>query len=118
MEMRNFGFDVYQDATALTALYPGAGTGNVEALAYTALGLAGEAGEIANKVKKVLRDDNGVLTKDKATEISKELGDVLWYLARVAEEIGTRLGGVAEGNIAKLYDRMQRGVIQGSGDNR
>lgn len=118
MEMRNFSFDEYQDKTAHTALYPGAGTGNVEALAYTALGLAGEAGEIANKVKKVLRDDSGVLSKDKATEISKELGDVLWYLARVADEIGTRLGGVAEGNIAKLYDRKARGVIQGSGDNR
>jgi NTP pyrophosphatase (non-canonical NTP hydrolase) len=118
MEMRNFGFDLYQDNTGLTALYPGAGTGDSQALAYVALGLAGEAGEIANKVKKVLRDDNGVLSKDKADEISKELGDVLWYLARVAEEIGTRLGGVAEGNLAKLFDRQARGVIQGSGDNR
>lgn len=111
-------FNTYQDQAAVTALYPEAGTGSPLALAYTALGLAGEAGEIANKVKKILRDDNGVVTEEKRTEIGKELGDVIWYLARVAAELNRPLSNLAEGNLHKLFDRLQRGVIQGSGDNR
>lgn len=111
-------FDEYQDATAETALYPDAGTGAIAALSYSALGLAGEGGEIANKVKKVLRDDAGLLTAEKADEIEKELGDVLWYIARVATEIGSDLNEIANGNLAKLRSRKERGVIQGSGDNR
>lgn len=110
--------NLYQRATADTALYPGAGYGTMEALSYATLGLAGEAGEIANKVKKVIRDDNGVLTVEKAQAISDELGDVLWYLARVAEEVKTALNAVAEKNLDKLNSRRERGVIQGSGDNR
>jgi NTP pyrophosphatase (non-canonical NTP hydrolase) len=119
MEKRSeMHFDVYQDATAETALYPDAGTGAITALAYAALGLSGEGGEIANKVKKILRDDQGVLTAEKADAIEKELGDVLWYIARVATEIGSDLNEIATANLAKLRDRADRGVIQGSGDNR
>jgi len=74
--------DEYQKQTAVTALYPGAGRGTVDAISYSALGLTGEAGEIANKVKKIIRDDAGVLTDNKRSDIVAELGDVLWYLAR------------------------------------
>lgn len=108
--------DEYQLATDVTAVYPG--QGETMGLAYAALGLAGEAGEIANKVKKILRDDNGVLMHDKAQAIADEVGDVLWYLARVAEEVNHRLDGIAQRNIDKLLSRQERGVLQGSGDNR
>lgn len=110
--------DAYQDDTNETAIYPGAGFGGVDALSYTALGLAGEAGEIANKVKKILRDSDGEITEDVRKDLSKEVGDVLWYIARFADEIGYSLGYIAEGNIAKLRDRANRGVIGGSGDTR
>lgn len=108
----------YQDDTAETALYPLAGTGDIVAISYAALGLAGEAGEIANKVKKILRDAGGKLTLEMAEAIEKELGDVLWYWSRMVTEIGSSADEVAEANLAKLRDRKERGVIQGSGDNR
>lgn len=108
----------YQDFTVKTALYPGVGTGRIEAISYTALGLVGEAGEIANKVKKIIRDNDGVLTPEVAAELAKELGDVFWYLARFAAEIDYPLENIAEANIAKLLDRRSRGVVTGSGDNR
>ncbi|WMI33458.1 MazG-like nucleotide pyrophosphohydrolase [Streptomyces phage Kenrey] len=108
----------YQDFTLDTAMYPGAGEGDLQAVLYTTLGLAGEAGEIPNKVKKILRDDNGVLSEEKRKAILDEVGDVLWYAARLAHELGARLGDIAEANINKLDDRASRGVIQGSGDYR
>ena len=110
-------FDDYQLATATTAKYPGALTGDIRAISYTALGL-GEAGEVQGKVKKVLRDDDGVVTHEKRKEIAAELGDVLWYVARLADEIGMSLNAIAQWNIDKLRDRAARGVLQGSGDNR
>ena len=102
---------------AETAIYPESGTGSALALAYVALGL-GEAGEVQGKIKKILRDDNGVLTKEKRDAIGKELGDLLWYVARTASEISMLLDDVAEINIHKLKDRAERGVLGGSGDNR
>ncbi|WMI33695.1 MazG-like nucleotide pyrophosphohydrolase [Streptomyces phage Patelgo] len=108
----------YQEFTRDTAMYPGAGEGDINAILYTTLGLSGEAGEIPNKVKKILRDDNGVLSEEKRLAILAEIGDVLWYAARLADELGARLGDVAEANIEKLEDRANRGVIQGSGDYR
>jgi len=107
----------YQKATDATAAYPGAGTGSTEAVVYCALGL-GEAGEVQGKVKKILRDDHGVITEEKRLEIYKELGDVLWYVARLAKELGFPLNNVAEANLLKLEDRKSRGVITGSGDDR
>lgn len=106
-------FSEYQNAAQNTAIYPGAGTGEDYALAYVALGLAGEAGEFANKIKKLLRDG----TFD-AEDLAAELGDVLWYLAQAATELGTSLGLIARDNAAKLSDRQERGVIGGSGDSR
>lgn len=111
-------FEKYQLATADTAVYPGALEGNAEALSYVSLGLVGEAGEIANKVKKILRDKGGIVTDEDTIELSKELGDVLWYLARLADEIGYPLEVIAQSNVNKLRSRKERGVISGSGDNR
>ena len=85
---------------------------------YAALGLAGEAGELADKVKKVLRDRNGKFNDLSNVEIAKELGDVLWYCALLASDLGYDLDFVAKMNLVKLEDRKARGVIGGEGDNR
>jgi NTP pyrophosphatase (non-canonical NTP hydrolase) len=101
----------YQKEAKKTAIYP-------SPIIYPALGLCGEAGEVAEKVKKVLRDNNGVFTDAKKEEIVKELGDVLWYVANTASDIGFTLEDVAQGNIDKLNSRKERGKISGNGDNR
>lgn len=88
---------------------------------YPALGLAGEAGEVAEKVKKIIRDTDISLRdipQDKAYEIAKELGDVLWYVANLAADIHYTLDEIAEINIRKLSDRRDRNTLKGSGDNR
>ena len=82
------------------------------------LGLPGEAGEAADKFKKILRDKNGVISRVDREEIVKELGDVLWYVAMIAEYLEVPLSEVANGNIAKLESRLQRNKIHGAGDNR
>lgn len=82
------------------------------------MGLAGEAGEVANKVKKVFRDDAGVVSPARLASIKDELGDVLWYVAAVASDLGVTLGDVAVGNLDKLLDRTARNTFAGSGDNR
>lgn len=87
-------------------------------VAYLLLGLGGEAGELQNKYKKILRDESGLLTEEAVLEMRKEIGDVLWYLDQVAEALGSSLEQEARYNIAKLTDRYQRNVIGGSGDNR
>lgn len=107
--------DDYQARALTTAIYPG--RGEVMGLAYAALGLAGEAGEVANKVKKILRGDRPLDETAKAV-ISKEVGDVMWYLAAVADELGVSLGEVAESNLAKLAARAEQGTIKGDGDDR
>ncbi|UTN93066.1 MazG-like nucleotide pyrophosphohydrolase [Streptomyces phage Marky] len=109
-------FPQYQQGARETAVYPGQGQG--AGLAYAALGLAGEAGEVANKVKKILRDRGGVLNAQTAAAIAEECGDVLWYLAALCDELGADLGQVAALNLAKLESRALRGKIQGEGDSR
>ena len=104
----------YQSRSRATAVYPGAG----ENLLYPTLGLCGEAGEVAEKIKKMIRDDGGVLTDERRAALSKELGDVLWYLAQIATEAGLELDAIAEANIEKLASRHRRNVLQGSGDDR
>ena len=104
----------YQRCSRATAVYPGAGAN----LTYPALGLCGEAGEVAEKVKKAIRDDGGVLTPDRRDALAAELGDVLWYVAQVATEAGLDLDAVASGNLEKLRSRQERAVLQGSGDER
>jgi NTP pyrophosphatase (non-canonical NTP hydrolase) len=104
----------YQQMARRTAIYPHAG----QNMTYPTLGLAGEAGEVAEKVKKVIRDKDGVFDDDARAAISKELGDVLWYVAQIASELGLELSNVAQGNLDKLADRAKRGTIKGNGDNR
>ena len=109
-------FNNYQTNASRTAFYPRVFKN--QGLYYTALGLAGEAGEVANKVKKVMRDNSGNLTDGMRSVIADELGDVLWYWAGIADELGMNLEDIAINNINKLQDRLNRGKIQGSGDNR
>lgn len=109
-------FREYQEATNSTAVYPEGY--KIGGIAYCALGLTGEAGEIANKVKKILRGDHELATPQIREAIRKELGDVLWYLAQLTENLGFELDTIAQENIDKLQSRKERGVIQGSGDNR
>jgi NTP pyrophosphatase (non-canonical NTP hydrolase) len=119
-------FDEYQAKTRTTATYPEAFTGSRRAVNYCMVGLAGEVGEIMNKWKKILRGDAGTLPERAAIEKSvrfknemlDELGDVAWYLARAAEELGMDLDVIATRNIEKLASRKERGPIQGNGDDR
>lgn len=87
-------------------------------IAYAALGLNGEAGEVAEHAKKCIRDDGGVLTEERIEKLGKELGDVLWYLAACATAAGLSLGDIATTNIDKLTSRQERGVLSGSGSDR
>ena len=104
----------YQDAARMTAAYPDVGRNPI----YPTLGLTGEAGEVADKVKKVIRDSGGVFDVDTREAIKLELGDVLWYVAQLASELGYELNEVADANLQKLSSRAARGRIGGSGDQR
>ena len=95
-------------------MYPDAGSN----LTYPALGLCGEAGEAAEKVKKAIRDDGGQLTPERREALAAELGDVLWYVAQLATEAGLDLDQIAGANLDKLLSRRDRDVLQGSGDFR
>ena len=106
-------FTEYQERAAETAMYP-----KERGLEYTVLGLASEAGEVAGKLKKVIRDEDGVLSMKSLDALFDELGDVLWYVAMVAKELRVSLDTVAENNIQKLASRKARGKITGSGDAR
>jgi NTP pyrophosphatase (non-canonical NTP hydrolase) len=104
----------YQQKASETAIFP-----KQKALEYITLGLTGEAGEIANKVKKLIRDGADEETlEQKKIEIGYELGDVLWYCAMLAREVDINLGHIMEKNIEKLHSRKERGTLGGSGDNR
>lgn len=104
----------YQEHALETAVYP-----EKYKVVYPALGLAGEAGETADKIKKVLRgDDGGVLTDEKRQAVAMEIGDVLWYCATLAHDLGYNLDTIAQMNYAKLKSRQERGKLSGSGDNR
>jgi NTP pyrophosphatase (non-canonical NTP hydrolase) len=107
-------FSEYQSLSRRTATYPRAG----EDMTYPALGLCGEAGEVAEKVKKTLRDDGGVLSEERRAALSRELGDVLWYLSQLATEAELDLDEIAADNLEKLLSRQERGVLRGSGDDR
>jgi NTP pyrophosphatase (non-canonical NTP hydrolase) len=118
MSDNSMTFDQYSYGASLTAKYPEAGEGSINAINYTVLGLTGEAGETANVLKKVFRDESAILTDKNRMNIADELGDVLWYAARLAEELGFTLSDIAQRNLDKLEDRNNRGVISGSGDYR
>ena len=103
----------YQKRAIETAIY-----GEGSKIIYPTLGLTGEAGEVADKVKKVLRDSNGEFSNEKRIEIAKEIGDVLWYCAALSRDLGYDLDLIAQMNLDKLHSRKERNMIHGSGDNR
>lgn len=107
-------FNDYQFKSRTTAKYPIIG----HPVIYPTLGLVNEAGEVAGKIKKVFRDKDGQISAETREALKAELGDVLWYLAQVATELDLSLDEIAEYNIAKLMDRLERGKIRGDGDHR
>lgn len=111
-------FDDYQDATERTAIYPSGETDDEQlpdiGVLYTTMGLTGEAGEVSEKVKKYIREGDEQYIED----LEDELGDVLWYTARLAEELDLSLSQIAEDNMMKLLDRQKRDVLTGEGDDR
>lgn len=107
--------NVYQKYAKQTAIYPNKHTGTDNAITYAVLGAAGEAGELANTWKKAMRDGDPTPIKER---LRYELGDVLWYIANLAAELGMTLEQVAQANLDKLMDRQARGRLGGSGDKR
>ena len=103
----------YQEAALGTLLEPGR-----MPILYPVLGLAGETGEVVDKVKKVIRDHGGEYTPERRREIAMELGDVLWYAAVLAKDLGYGLEDIARMNVEKIYMRKKNGTIHGDGDNR
>lgn len=107
-------FDDYQEQSRKTAQYPNLGDNYI----YPALGLGGEAGEVLNKIKKVQRDKGGVMDDAARAAVADEISDCFWYLAQLCTELGLSMNQVAENNLKKLFDRLERGVIKGDGDKR
>ena len=107
-------FGEYQRKAKETALYPKVGSN----LIYPTLGLSGEAGEFANKVKKIDRDAAGMLSEETRQSLLEELGDVLWYVSQLSSELASDLETVALGNLEKLASRKERNVLHGNGDHR
>lgn len=103
----------YQQHALSTAIYP-----DDSRIIYPTLGLTGEAGEVADKVKKVIRDGGKEFSPEKRLEIIKEIGDVLWYCATLSRDLGYELDEVAQMNVDKLRSRQQRNILSGNGDNR
>jgi NTP pyrophosphatase (non-canonical NTP hydrolase) len=103
----------YANEAMRTAIYP-----EDRGIEYTVLGLTSEAGEVAGKVKKIIRDKGGIFDDESKDAIADELGDVLWYVAALSREIGYSLHGIAAHNLMKLESRASRGTLSGSGDAR
>lgn len=109
-------FDEYQKLAARTASYNS--DDQIYVLMYLCMGIAGESGEVIEKIKKIIRNDKGVISDEKRDDIKKEVGDVLWYLSEMARTLGLSFDAIAQANIKKLADRAERGVIKGEGDTR
>lgn len=107
-------FSDYQNKASTTAIYPNRGNN----IYYPCLGLAGESGEVCEKIKKVMRDSEGKVSPETKELLKKELGDILWYVSALADELGLNLNDIAEHNIEKLFSRKDRGKLQGNGDVR
>ena len=105
--------DMYQQVAKTTAIYP-----REQAIIYPTLGLTGEAGEVANKVKKIIRDGSDSKDERLVSEIKSEIGDCLWYIAVLADDFNIKLSDIASTNLEKLEKRKEKGTIHGSGDNR
>jgi NTP pyrophosphatase (non-canonical NTP hydrolase) len=113
-------FDEYQKIAITTELMERNADLNAGDPAFVAkvLGLVGEAGETAEKFKKIIRDRGGIISSDDKKDIVKELGDVLWYISALADYLGVSLEEVASENLQKVLSRKARGKSHGSGDNR
>jgi NTP pyrophosphatase (non-canonical NTP hydrolase) len=111
--IRCVDFSEYQRFSRRTAEYP-----REAWLTYPTLGLAGEAGEVAEHIKKAIRDEQGLISEERREALAKELGDVLWYLTQIASELGLELEDIARENLEKLFSRQRRGMLSGSGDDR
>lgn len=107
-------FSEYQKQSRKTAIYPKTNPSFI----YPAFGLAGETGEVLEKLKKLIRDKNGILDQETKEQLEKEIGDVLWYISNLCSELELDLNKVAEENLKKLFDRQQRDKLRGSGDHR
>ena len=105
--------DMYQKVALTTAIYP-----REQAIIYPTLGLTGEAGEVANKVKKIIRDGSNSKDEKLVSEIKAEIGDCLWYIAVLADDFNIKLSDIANTNIEKLANRKKNNTIHGSGDTR
>jgi NTP pyrophosphatase (non-canonical NTP hydrolase) len=105
--------DMYQKVALTTAIYP-----REQAIIYPTLGLTGEAGEVANKVKKIIRDGSDSKDEKLVSEIKAEIGDCLWYIAVLADDFDIKLSDIASANIEKLALRQKNNTIHGSGDDR
>lgn len=124
----SLSFEEYQKRAALTAIYPFVGVdpnsvgecGNCENsnYIYPALGLCGEAGEVAEKIKKIIRDKSGFVDETDRAAVAKELGDVIWYIAALCKEFKLDMSAVAQTNLDKLAARASNGTLGGSGDAR
>ncbi len=112
-EKYKMDFNKYQETAVETAIYP-----DTHRILYPALGMAGEAGEVANKVKKIIRDGPENMPDDWKDQLASEIGDVLWYCAALANDLGMPLSLIAAQNRDKLLERKQKGTISGSGDKR
>ena len=112
-EKYRMDFNTYQETAVETAIYP-----DTHRILYPALGMAGEAGEVANKVKKIIRDGTDNLPEDWKDQLASEIGDVLWYCAALANDLNMPLALIAAQNRDKLLERKQKGMIGGSGDSR
>jgi NTP pyrophosphatase (non-canonical NTP hydrolase) len=108
-------FDEYQKRALTTVISEG---NEFNDLLHWVLGINGESGEVAEKVKKIIRDKGGKVTDADKKELGKEIGDVLWYLAVFADHLGISFDDIAANNLKKLADRKERGVLGGSGDSR
>lgn len=107
-------FKDYQKKAAKTAKYTAIG----KIFVYPALGLANESGEVLGKIKKAFRDNKGKISKEYKEAIKHELGDVLWYIAMLARDLGLDLEDIADNNLKKLDSRLKRGKLGGDGDHR
>lgn len=111
--MEKMNFKKYQKESKKTAIYP-----IDKSLEYLSLGICGESGEIAEKIKKIIRDKNGKISEEDKELITKELGDVLWYISQIASHLNESLEKIAIENLEKIFSRLERNKIRGNGDNR
>jgi len=110
---KDMDVNVYQDRAVATAIYT-----ETHKITYPALGMAGEAGEVANKVKKIIRDGKKSLPDDWQEQLASEIGDVLWYCAALARDLDMSLATIMAANLDKLKARQEQGTLGGSGDKR